>query len=108
MKRIAGIVLLGLFAGQAAAEEKAPFRFNRLVAHWIDYDKPDYLTFIEEAKPEVVQVGFHGAHFYSLAHTPFGKGYPGHFPVQGLAEFGDWQKKLNGELHRRGVKVVGH
>lgn len=102
------ILVLVVLAGSASADDSKALRFNRLVAHWIDYGRPDYLTFIEEAKPEIVQVGFHGGHFYSLAHTPHGKGYPGHFPVEGLKEFGDWQKKLNGELHQRGVKVVGH
>ena len=90
------------------ADERQPFRFNRMLAHWVEYDGPDYLSFIEDAKPELVQVGFYGGHFYSLGHTPFGKGYPAHFPVQGLAELGDWQTKLNSELHKRGVKVVGH
>lgn len=100
--------ILGILAGPAHGEEKKPYHFTRMVAHWIDYDKPDYLTFIDEAKPDLVQVGFYGGHFYSLAHTPHGKGYPGHFPVQGIAELGDWQAKLNAELHKRGCKVVGH
>jgi len=96
------------FAGVSLADERPPFRFNRMFAHWAEYDSPDYLSFVDDTKPELVQVGFYGGHFYSLAHTPFGKGYPGHFPVQGLAELGDWQQKLNGELHKRGVKTVGH
>jgi hypothetical protein len=82
--------------------------FTRMVAHWAEYADPQYLAFIEEARPEVVQVGFYGAHFWSLAHTPHGKGYPAHFPVVGLAECGQWFEKLNGEIHRRGAKVVGH
>jgi hypothetical protein len=107
MRRLVAVVVLAL-AGPAGADEKAPLRFNRLVAHWVDYGRPEYLAFIDEARPEVVQVGFYGAHFYSLAHTPHGGGYPGHFPVRGLKEFGDWQAKLNAELHRRGARVVGH
>jgi dienelactone hydrolase len=82
--------------------------FTRLVAHWDQYGDPDYVKFIEEARPEVAQVGFYGAHFWSLAHTPQFKGYPAHFPVQGLAECGQWFEKLNAELHQRKVKVVGH
>lgn len=82
--------------------------FTRLVAHWSDYADPAYLTFIEEARPEIAQVGFYGAHFWSLADTPFGKGYPAHFPVQGHRECAAWFAHLNTELHRRGVKVVGH
>ena len=79
-----------------------------MVAHWSDYADPGYLTFIEEAKPEVVQVGFYGAHFWSLADTPFGSGYPAHLPVRGHRECAEWFRRLNTGLHRRGAKVVGH
>src|SRR2546425_12797397 len=95
-----------LLAGAAHATER--FEFTRLIAHWSGYADPGYLPFIDEAKPEIAQVGFYGAHFWSLAHTPFGKGYPAHFPVQGLNECGDWFVNLNQELHRRNVRVVGH
>src|SRR4051812_11574099 len=98
-----------LLALPAAAPAQAPrVEFRRLVAHWDGYADPGYLPFIRDAKPEVVQVGFYGAHFWSLAHTPHGKGYPAHFPVQGLRECGDWFEGLNGQLHKEGVKVVGH
>lgn len=82
--------------------------FTRLVAHFAEYDDPRYLPFIEDAQPEIAQVGWYGAHFYSLAHSPHGKGYPAHFPVQGLPECGQWFENLNRELHQRKVKVVGH
>ena len=52
-----------------------PFEFTRMVAHWTDYGRPDYLDFIHDAEPEVVQVGFYGAHFWSLVHTPQFGGY---------------------------------
>lgn len=82
--------------------------FTRMIAHWADYADPGYLAFVEAAKPEVVQVGFYGAHFWSLADTPFGSGYPAHFPVRGHRECADWFSRLNAELHRRGAKVIGH
>lgn len=82
--------------------------FNTLVAHWTDYATPEYLDFLAEARPEIAQVGFYGITFYSLAHTPFYKGYPAHFPVQGTVECGDWFGRLNQEIHRRGARVVGH
>src|SRR5207253_3809794 len=47
-------------------------------------------------------------HFYSLAHTPQFKGYPAHFPVQGLDECGKWFVERNDAIHERGSKVVGH
>ncbi|MCH7729323.1 MAG: hypothetical protein IH991_23025, partial [Planctomycetes bacterium] len=50
--------------------------FTRMVAHWANYADPGYLSFIEDAQPELVQLGFYGAHFWSLAHTPQFRGYP--------------------------------
>ncbi len=88
--------------------ERDPFHFTRLVAHWTDYGTPDYLKFIDEAQPEVVQVGFYGAHFWSLAHTAQYNGYPVHFPVRGLNELGAWFEDLNRKLHQRGARVIGH
>ena len=85
-----------------------PFWFNTLIANWTDYGTPEYLDFVGEAKPQVAQVGFYGVTFYSVAHTPFGKGYPAHFPVQGTKECGEFFRKLNQEVHARGTKVVGH
>ncbi|MFN0199617.1 MAG: hypothetical protein ACKVT0_22925, partial [Planctomycetaceae bacterium] len=85
------------------------FEFTRMIAHWDAYsDVHDYLAFVDEIQPEVAQVGFYGAHFWSLAHTPQYAGYPSHFPVQGHAECGRWFEQLNGELRKRNVKVVGH
>jgi hypothetical protein len=91
--------------GRAAASR---LEFTRLVAHWADYADPGYLPFIEEAQPEIAQVGFYGAHFWSLADTQFGGGYPANLPVRGHRECAAWFAHLNGELHRRGAKVVGH
>ena len=97
-----------VITGAAWPQDSPRVEFRRMVAHWTDYADPGYLTFIEDAKPEIVQVGFYGGHFWSLAHTPQYKGYPAHFPVQGLNECGDWFTDLNAKLHKRNVKVVGH
>ena len=107
----AGMVLAMLVRGSLlAAADKPPQRaeFTRLVAHWAEYADDDYLTFVEDAKPDVCQIGFYGGHFYSLAHTKEYKGYPAHFPVQGLNECGLWFEKRNDAVHKRGAKVVGH
>src|SRR5688572_21674053 len=98
--------LLCMLAGSSVAAER--FEFTRLIAHWSGYAHPGYLSFVDDVKPEVAQVGFYGAHFWSLADTAAGSGYPAHLPVRGHRECGDWFVRLNGELHRRGVKVVGH
>lgn len=98
-----------LFADAPLSAQQTPrLEFTRMVAHWANYGDPEYLNFIDEAEPELVQLGFYGAHFWSLAHTPAYKGYPAHFPVQGLDACGDWFEEKNEALHRRGIKVVGH
>ena len=82
--------------------------FTKMVAHWAQYDGGDYLDFITEAQPDVAQLGFYGAHFWSLAHTPWHGGYPAHLPVRGHTPCGSWFADRNTELHKRGVKVIGH
>jgi dienelactone hydrolase len=84
------------------------FDFTRLIAHWAEYGDADYLKFVEDARPDVCQIGFYGGHFYSLAHTPQYNGYPAHFPVRGLLECGKWFMERNADLHRRNTRVVGH
>jgi hypothetical protein len=100
--------LLALAVAPAGAADPPRFQFTRLVAHWDQYADPGYLKFVEDARPEVAQVGFYGGHFWSLGHTPQHNGYPAHFPVRGLNELGAWFEDFNGKLHARGVKVVGH
>ena len=103
------IVVASLLLDVADAQSPERLEFTRLIAHWDAYgDRDAYLRFVDDAKPEIAQVGFYGAHFWSLAHTPHGSGYPVHFPVQGLEACGTWFQELNAQLHRRRVKVVGH
>ena len=91
-----------------AADPPPRTEFTRLIAHFAEYHSPGYLPFVDDVQPEIAQVGWYGAHFYSLAHTPHGAGYPAHFPVVGLPECGAWFENLNQELHKRNAKVVGH
>ena len=102
------LVSLDLVAGAEAKEERRHFEFTRMLAHWANYAQPGYLSFIDETKPDLVQLGFYGAHFWGLAHTPQYKGYPAHFPVRGLNECGQWFERRNAELAKRKVRVVGH
>jgi hypothetical protein len=106
---LSGVVHHGTstYAAEPPAKSSRP-EFTRLVAHWAEYGDPDYVPFVTDAGIEVAQVGFYGGHFWSLAHTPQYKGYPAHFPEQGLNECGEWFEDLNQQLHDRGVKVVGH
>ncbi len=101
-------VALVLFVTSGLAAQEPRPEFTRLIAHWHEYDHPQYLPFVDEAQPEIVQIGNYGAHFYSLVHTPVYKGYPSHFPVRGINECGAWFEERNRELHKRGAKVIGH
>jgi hypothetical protein len=105
-----GALIAGLlgFGAQAHPAEPPRYEFTRLVAHWAEYAEPEYLNFIAEAQPDIAQVGFYGAHLWSLGHTAQFNGYPAHFPVRGLSELGAWFEGLNAKLHAKGVKVVGH
>lgn len=98
-------VALLFFVHAARAED---FQFTRMVAHWAEYNDPQYVPFLLEAEPEVVQLGFYGGHFWSLAHTSSYNGYPSHLPLQGHKECGAWFEEKNKLLHTKGMKVVGH
>jgi hypothetical protein len=102
------LLLLALPAGAETKEERKGFEFTRMLAHWANYAEPGYLDFIDETKPDLVQLGFYGAHFWGLAHTAQYKGYPAHFPVRGLNECGKWFERRNAELAKRKVRVIGH
>ncbi|HEX8914176.1 MAG TPA: hypothetical protein VF796_17640 [Humisphaera sp.] len=106
--RFALLLCLLLLPAARAAEPPPRVEFTRMIAHWDGYGDDDYLAFVADAHPEVCQLGFYGGHFYSLAHTPQYKGYPAHFPVQGLRECGDWFERRNAAVHKLGAKVVGH
>ena len=109
----ARIVLLVCFLANLSPVQAGEPRteFTRMMAHWSQYDDAEaYLEFIAEAQPELVQLGFYGGHFWSLAHTPQFGGYPAHFPVQGLKEGSQWFKKQNSALRKqnRKLKIIGH
>lgn len=92
----------------AQRERDERLEITRMVAHWTHVADADYLKFIEDIDPDLVQMGFYGGHFWSLAHTDQYGGYPSHHPVKGLKECGDWYAAKNQELHDRDVLVIGH
>ena len=79
-----------------------------MIAHWANYAHKDYLPFVKDARPELVQVGFYGGHYWSLAHTQHGSGYPAHFPKIGLKANRDWLIQRNTDLHKLDALVIGH
>jgi hypothetical protein len=102
------VFLVSLWLSSRPVHAQERLEFTRLLAHWAEYNHPDYLPFVLEAEPDVVQLGFYGGHFWSLAHTDAFGGYPAHFPVQGLNESGAWFEEKNKALHAKNIKVVGH
>ena len=102
------ILLLPFLLSACAAAPQRPLEFTTMIAHWANYAHEDYLPFVKEARPELAQVGFYGAHYWSLAHTKHGGGYPAHFPKVGLAENRAWLKQRNKDLHELNTLVVGH
>ena len=105
---VTSVLSVPLWFLPARSQGQERFEFTRLLAHWAEYNHPDYLPFVLEAEPDVVQLGFYGGHFWSLAHTEAYGGYPAHFPVQGLNECGAWFEEKNKALHAKNIKVVGH
>jgi hypothetical protein len=85
--------------------------FSRMLVHWRQYIDPGYLAFVDEVQPEVVQAGFYGVDFWALAHVPKdvkGPTAATHAVDGDLRASGEFLEKLNGELRRRGIKVIGH
>jgi hypothetical protein len=108
-KRICNwLALVVLLVGSVSITAQSRLEFTRMVAHWAKYDDPGYLEFIDAAEPDLVQLGFYGAHFWSLAHTEQYGGYPAHFPVRGFEECGRWFEERNAALHERKRLVIGH
>jgi hypothetical protein len=105
---LASVLSVPLWFIPLSARAQERFEFTRMLAHWAEYNHADYLPFVLEAEPDVVQLGFYGGHFWSLAHTEAYGGYPAHFPVQGLNECGAWFEEKNKLLEAKGIKVVGH
>ena len=106
MKKILLFFPLLFTACQSAPQR--PLEFTTMIAHWANYTDPAYLPFVREARPELAQIGFYGAHYWSLGNTKFGQGYPGHFPKIGLKENRDWFMQRNRDLHKLDVLVIGH
>jgi hypothetical protein len=104
---------------ESAATDR--LEFTRMIVHWGQYLKPGYLDFIAEAEPEIVQVGFYGADFWTLSHMPdkykglTGPTMPSHAgavksedPAERIRLSGDYFENLNAEIRKRGARPVGH
>jgi hypothetical protein len=110
-------------ATRQAPAPAAPLRreFTRMTVHWQEYVRPGYVDFLREIQPEVVQVGFYGADFYTLAHMPdtakglSGPLMPSHAglfqatdPAERLRRSAEYFENLNKEVKKLGAKAIGH
>jgi hypothetical protein len=104
-----------------SAADQSRLEFTRMTVHWQDYVRPGYLEFLRDIKPEIVQVGFYGADFWTLAHMPdtakglSGPLMPSHAglfqatdPAERLRRSAEYFEKLNHEVRKLGAKVIGH
>ncbi|NNE93309.1 MAG: hypothetical protein HKN23_16825 [Verrucomicrobiales bacterium] len=66
------------------------------------------VPFLEEARPDIVQIGQYGAMFHGYADDPKSKGTPMQLPLTGEREVLNFQRELNEKIHDLGLKVVGH
>lgn len=110
MRSLLPVLLCLLLSARAAnsAPHGERFEFTRMIAHLAGYADPGYLDFLQQARPELVQFGFYGAHFFNLVHTPHYGGYPARFPVRGIPECGAWFEEKTRAIQASGIKVVGH
>ena len=120
----AALFALGCGEAQPPPEptaEAEQLEFTRMIVHWRQYLEPGYLDFIEEAEPEIVQVGFYGADFWTLAHMPdkykglTGPTLPIHAgavkaedPAERIRLSAEYFEKLNAEIRKRGARPIGH
>ncbi|MBL8292884.1 MAG: hypothetical protein JNN08_13655, partial [Bryobacterales bacterium] len=115
LKNTWALVVAALLTGCSPAPPSAPapqrLEFSRMLVHWSKYIDPGYLAFVDEAQPEVVQAGFYGVDFWALAHVPKAVKGPTaatHYADGDLKASGQYLENLNRELHKRGIKVIGH
>lgn len=66
------------------------------------------MPYLEEARPEIVQIGNYGAMFHGYADNPKSMKTPMMLPVFGERAALAFQKELNKSVHSLGLKVVGH
>ena len=104
-----------------SASGPSRLEFTRMAVHWQDYVRPGYLDFLRDTRPEIVQVGFYGADFFTLAHMPdtakglSGPLMPSHAgvfqasdPAERLKRSAEYFESLNRDIRKLGAKVIGH
>lgn len=87
---------------------RGDFDIRTFFVAWGDTTKPQFYRFLDEVKPELVQVGFYGPMFHGYADNPASTGYMMRLPVPGQREALAAQREVNDQIHRRGLKVIAH
>lgn len=70
--------------------------------------EPAFEKYLEDAKPQIIQVGFHGPMLHSHGRTKGATGYPMNLPAQGVDELLAIYRDVHAKAHQRGLRVVGH
>ena len=84
------------------------FSFNTFLVSWGGTTTPEFGKFLTAVKPAIVQVGFYGPMFHGYADNPKSTGYPMQLPVSGQREALVAQTEVNAQIHKHGLKVIGH
>ncbi|MHB0935827.1 MAG: hypothetical protein ACYC6A_05505 [Armatimonadota bacterium] len=83
------------------------FRFTRYWEHWGEIDD-SFHEFTSQVKPQVVQVGFFGAGYYSGIGYALEQGKPGLWSGIGGGNIDrEWWRTFIRKQHAQGIKVVG-
>jgi len=83
------------------------FRFTRYWEHWGEIDDT-FHEFTAQVKPQVVQVGFFGAGYYSGIGYALEQGKPGLWSSIGGGNIDrEWWRTFIRKQHEQGIKVVG-
>ncbi len=73
-------------------------------------DTPEFMAYLDEARPEVVQIGWYGPMFHGYAHHPRSTGYPMRLPVSGEREALELQTRMNQTIRALdpNMRIIGH
>lgn len=86
-------------------ESTPHFRANRILSYWTPYNPDHLLDYLDEIRPQVLQIGHFGPLFFSMACTDHAD-YFG-VPAAGIDEGIAWWKAFIAQVRQRGIRVVG-
>lgn len=84
------------------------FHFNTFFVHRDGLNTETFDKFLNEARPQVVQIGYYGPQLHGYGDNPKAAGYPMHLTVKGTNNLLAFYKDINKRCHSLGLKVIGH